>query len=278
MMKRRKVLGKTVLGIILLLFMIIWIYPFLNIVFNSFKSLKDMMTQFMALPQELHFENYSNSWEKLNFLQVMLNTLFVTIVSVGGMIFFGSMAAYKMVRTKTRYSQVFFVIFLIPMLVPFQTIMITLTQIAKLLHLNGSLWGLSVLYWGTGLPFVIFLYHGFIKSVPVGLDESAMIDGASPFQVFFKIIFPLLKPITTTAIVINALYVWNDFLVPLLMVSANKSTRTIQLALYSNFGSQGVKWEVALPGIVIAMIPAVIFFITLQKHIIKGIAAGAVKG
>ena len=277
-MKRRKVLGKTVLGIILLLFMIIWIYPFLNIVFNSFKSLKDMMTQFMALPQELHFENYSNSWEKLNFLQVMLNTLFVTIVSVGGMIFFGSMAAYKMVRTKTRYSQVFFVIFLIPMLVPFQTIMITLTQIAKLLHLNGSLWGLSVLYWGTGLPFVIFLYHGFIKSVPVGLDESAMIDGASPFQVFFKIIFPLLKPITTTAIVINALYVWNDFLVPLLMVSANKSTRTIQLALYSNFGSQGVKWEVALPGIVIAMIPAVIFFITLQKHIIKGIAAGAVKG
>lgn len=278
MMKRRKVLGKTVLGIILLLFMIVWIYPFLNIVFNSFKSLKDMMTQFMALPQELHFENYSNSWEKLNFLQVMLNTLFVTIVSVGGMIFFGSMAAYKMVRTKTRYSQVFFVIFLIPMLVPFQTIMITLTQIAKLLHLNGSLWGLSVLYWGTGLPFVIFLYHGFIKSVPVGLDESAMIDGASPFQVFFKIIFPLLKPITTTAIVINALYVWNDFLVPLLMVSANKSTRTIQLALYSNFGSQGVKWEVALPGIVIAMIPAVIFFITLQKHIIKGIAAGAVKG
>lgn len=278
MMKRRKILGKAVLGIIVLLFMIIWIYPFLNIVFNSFKSLKDMMTQFMALPQELHFENYSNSWEKLNFLQVMLNTLFVTIVSVGGMIFFGSMAAYKMARTKTRYSQVFFVIFLIPMLVPFQTIMITLTQIAKLLHLNGSLWGLSVLYWGTSLPFVIFLYHGFIKSVPVGLDESAMIDGASPSQVFFKIIFPLLKPITTTAIVINALYVWNDFLLPLLMVSANKSTRTIQLALYSNFGSQGVKWEVALPGIVIAMIPAIIFFIALQKHIIKGIAAGAVKG
>ena len=165
-MKKRSV-GSIFLEIVLILFMIVWIYPFLNIVFNSFKTTKDMMTQFMALPQELHFENYINSWQKLNFLPVMLNTLLVTVVSVVGMIILGSMAAYKLARTKTRYSSVFFLIFLLPMLVPFQTIMITLTQVAKFLHLSGSLIGLSVQYWGVSLPFVIFLYHGFVKTVPV---------------------------------------------------------------------------------------------------------------
>lgn len=152
------------------------------------------------------------------------------------------------------------------------------TQVAKQLHLSGSLLGLIVQYWGVSAPFTIFLYHGFVKMIPKELDESAMIDGASTFRLFLQIIFPLLKSITITVVVINELYMWNDFILPLLMISSSKSTRTIQLALYSNFGIHEVQWELALPGLIISVIPAVIFFVSLQKYIIEGVAAGAVKG
>ena len=266
------------LEIVLFVFLIIWIYPLINILLNSFKPVKDMMLQFLDAPKELRFENYVDAWTKLDFSKAILNTFLVTVFSVGGIVLFGSMAAYKLARMKTKLSYVILMICISPMLIPFQTIMITLTQVAKALHLTGSIWGLVIMYWGISTPFTIFLYHGFIKMVPVSLDESATIDGASSFKTFFKIIFPLLKSVTITTIVINALYIWNDFLLPLLMVSSNKATRTIQIALYTNFGIHEVKWTLALPGLIISIVPAIIFFIIMQKHIIKGIAGGAVKG
>ena len=266
------------LEIVLIVFLIIWIYPLINILLNSFKPVKDMMLQFLDAPKELRFENYVDAWTKLDFPKAILNTFLVTVFSVGGIVLFGSMAAYKLARMKTKLSYVILMLCISPMLIPFQTIMITLTQVAKALHLTGSIWGLVIMYWGISTPFTIFLYHGFIKMVPISLDESATIDGASSFKTFFKIIFPLLKSVTITSIVINALYIWNDFLLPLLMVSSNKATRTIQIALYTNFGIHEVKWTLALPGLIISILPAIIFFIIMQKHIIKGIAGGAVKG
>lgn len=188
------------------------------------------------------------------------------------------MAAYKLARSKNKWGKIFFLYFMVPMLVPFQTVMISTTQVAKVLHLSGSLWGLAIMYWGISTPFCVFLYHGFIKSVPTEMDESALIDGASYLQTFWHIIFPMIKPITATAVIINGLYIWNDFILPLILVSGSKENRTLQMAIYTNFGSQGVKWETALPSIVMAILPSILFFIVMQKHIVKGVTAGAVKG
>ena len=266
------------LEIILIIFAVVWIYPFILILFNSFKTVKDMMIHFIEIPWNFQIQNYIMAWSELEFFRALINTFILSAGGVAGIILFGSMAAYKLSRTKTRYSYIILGICIAPMMVPFQTIMITLTQVAKQLHLSGSLLGLIVQYWGVSAPFAIFLYHGFVKMIPKELDESAMIDGASSFRLFFQIIFPLLKSITITAVVINALYIWNDFILPLLMISSNKATRNIQISLYSNFGVHEVRWELALPGLILSVIPAVIFFIALQKYIIEGVAAGAVKG
>lgn len=277
-MRKRKIRNAIIIGILLWFFMLIWIYPFFCLFFNSFKSTKEMMTEFLSLPHIWHWEHYLKAWKALEFGKAFLNTLIVTVAGVVGMVVVDSMAAYKMARTRTKWSQIAFIYFMIPMLVPFQTIMISTTQVAKTLHLNGSLLGLIIMYWGINTPFCVFLYHGFVKSVPREMDESALIDGASYLQTFWYIIFPMLKSITATAVIINGLSIWNDFITPLILVSGSKGSRTIQMAIYTNFGSQGVKWETALPSIVMACIPSIIFFIVMQKHIIRGIAAGAVKG
>lgn len=277
-MKKRKRRNVILLAVFLWLFILLWIYPFVSILFNSFKSTKEMMTEFLALPAAWDFSGYAKAWKSLKLGRAFLNTLFVTVFGVLGLVVFDSMAAYKLARTNSKLSRGLFIYFMIPMLVPFQTVMISTTQVAKNLHLNGSLVGLTIIFWGISTPFCVFLYHGFIKAVPTEMDESARIDGASYFQTFWFIIFPLLKSITATAVIINGLFIWNDFIVSLLMVSGKKELRTIQMAIYTNFGTQGVNWEVALPSIVMAILPTILFFVIMQKHIIKGIAAGAVKG
>lgn len=277
-MKKNKIQNRIFLGLFLYAFMIIWIYPFFSIFINSFKTTKEMMTQFLAFPNIWNVGHYLNAWDALEFGRAFLNTLMVTMMGVFGLVIFDSMAAYKLARSKNKLGKVVFLYFMIPMLVPFQTVMISTTQVAKTLHLSGSLLGLAIMYWGISTPFCVFLYHGFIKSVPSEMDESALIDGATYFKTFWYIIFPMIKPITATAIIINVLYIWNDFILPLILVSGNKESRTLQMAIYTNFGSQGVKWEIALPSIVMAILPSVLFFIVMQKHIVKGVTAGAVKG
>lgn len=277
-MRRRKTRNAILLGIFLWAFIMIWIYPFVSIFFNSFKTTKEMLTEFLALPSTWKLGGYVKAWKSLNLGRLFFNTLFVTVLGVLGLIVFDSMAAYKLARTNSKLSRGLFIYFMLPMLVPFQTIMISTTQVAKILHLSGSLMGLAVIFWGISTPFCVFLYHGFIKAVPTEMDESAVIDGASNLQTFWYIIFPLLKSITATAAIINGLFIWNDFIVSLLMVSGKKQLRTIQMAIYTNFGTQGVNWETALPSIIVAILPTLLFFVVMQKHIIKGIAAGAVKG
>jgi raffinose/stachyose/melibiose transport system permease protein len=266
------------LEIILIIFMLVLIYPFILVFLNSFKTQQDMMLNFLDIPWKIKLTNYVDSWVKLGFFKAMLNSFYLTVGGVAGTVLISSIAAFKLARTNTKLSWWIFAICIAPMMVPFQTIMITLTQVTKTLGLSGSIWGLIIQYWGVCTPFTLFLYHGFVKAIPKELDESALVDGASPFRLFFQIIFPLLKPITTTAVVINSLYIWNDFILPLLMISGSKSTRNIQMALYSNFGSRGVNWELALPALIISAIPAIILFVVLQKYIIEGVAAGAVKG
>ncbi len=257
---------------------VIWIYPLLLILFNSFKPYSVMMSDFLGLPDGISFKMYADTWIKLGFGRLFLNTFTYTLFSVVIVVLAASMAAYKLSRTKTRYSWAVFMLCIMPLMVPFQSYMITLTHMAKNLGLTGSRAGLILIYAGLYMPLATFLYHGFIKTVPVQLDECAGIDGASGLRLFFRIIFPLLKPVTVTVIIIDAIACWNDFMVQLLFVGGKKSLFNIQNALFLQFSNSYTDWEHALPGIIISLVPTVIFFISMQKHILAGVTAGAVKG
>jgi raffinose/stachyose/melibiose transport system permease protein len=237
-----------------------------------------MMSDFLSLPKNISFDIYIETWVKFNFIQLFMNTIFYVLATVTITIVTASMAGYKLSRTKTRYSAAIFMVFILPIMVPIQSYMITVTQLAKKLNLTGNRFGIVVICTGLCLPLAVFLYHGFIKSIPIQLDESASVDGASSFRTFFSIIFPLLTPMTVTIAVIDSIAVWNDFIVQLLFTGGKKQLFNIQNALFAQFSSTTSDWEHALPGIVISLIPIVVFFIFMQKNIISGITAGAIKG
>jgi raffinose/stachyose/melibiose transport system permease protein len=236
------------------------------------------MTNVISLPAKLQFSNYSHVWNLINYPKLFLNNFVITSIAIVGIIAIGSLAAYKLSRTKTRYSGIIYILCIMPMLIPFQSIMITVLKFAKMIHLSDSTWGLGILYWGFGAPLAIFIYHGFVKTIPQEIDESATIDGASTIRLFVSIIFPLLKSVTATLVIINVMWIWNDFLLPLIMVNGSASTKTLTLAAYSFVGQYTTDWQYTMTAMVMAVLPSIIVFIFLQKHIVKGVAAGAIKG
>ncbi len=263
---------------ILILCAAVYIYPVFLMFTNSFKSFKEVLVNVVALPTHLEFANYTHVIEKINYGRLFFNNVAITFTGIMGIVFFSSLAAYILARRNTRFTRAAYMFCIIPMLVPFQTIMITLVKVMKTLHLSGSLLGLGIQYWGFGIPMAVFIYMGFIKTIPRAIDESATIDGASAFSTYVRIIFPLLKPVTATVMVLDVMWIWNDFLLPMLMVNSSPKTKTLTLAAYTFVGQYNTQWQYAMTAMVLALLPSILFFIFMQKHIIKGVVAGAVKG
>lgn len=257
---------------------LVYIYPILLVVNNSFKTFSEVMNNAVALPHNFSLKNYGYVWKYIDYPRLFLNNMTVTLVGVFGIVFIGSMAAYKLSRTNTKYSWYLFIFCITPILIPFQTIMITVLKLAKNLHLTNSVLGLGIQYWGFGAPLAIFIYHGFVKGIPREIDESSLMDGASSFTSFIRIIFPLLKPVTSTIIIINVMWIWNDFLLPLLMVNGSNSTKTLSLAAYSFVGQYTTDWQYTMTAVVMAVLPSILFFIVMQKYIVRGVTDGAIKG
>lgn len=274
----QKKTGRTVLEIVMVILSLLFLYPLFLTIINSLKSFSEVMTDVIALPKNLAFENYSYVWKYINYPRLFLNNTMITVLGLSGIILVSSIAAYKLARTKSRLSAIIYFLCIMPMLIPFQSIMLTVLQLAKSLHLSESTWGLGILYWGFGAPLAMFIYHGFVKGIPQEIDESATIDGASGFRLFFSVIFPLLKSVTTTIVIIDVMWIWNDFLLPLLMVNGSPTTKTLTLAAYTFVGQYTSDWQYAMTAMVMAVIPSIIVFIFLQKYIVKGVVAGAVKG
>jgi raffinose/stachyose/melibiose transport system permease protein len=255
---------------------LIFLIPFYFVLVNSVKPFAAILIDAAAWPEEFLFSNYIKVWEVINFPKAFWNSLIITLFSNIGLVIISSMAAWKMVRTPGKFSKLLFILFVSAMVIPFQTVMIPLMKLGGALHLTNSLHGLIIMYFGFGVPLSLFLYHGFVKTVPVEIEESAMIDGCSPFGVFWRIVFPLLKPITVTVIILNTLWIWNDYLLPLLVLQ-DAELRTIPLAASSFFAQYTKQWDMGLAALVLGITPIIIFFLFLQKHIIKGIAAGSIK-
>ncbi len=273
----KKNLVPNLITVILSVIALVYLYPLILVVINSFKTFAEITINVVALPDKLNLENYVKAFKLMEYPRLFFNTLIATSVGVFGVVLVSAMAGFKLSRTKTTYSWIMLIVLIAPMMIPFHSYMIALVKVAKNLHLTKSPWGLGVLYWGLGAPLALFLYHGFVKSVPRELDDCAMIDGASPMRAFFQVIFPLLQPVTVSVIVINAMWMWNDFLLPLLILSGAKKALTLQLAAYNFFGLYKIEWNYAMAGVLLTIAPAVAFYLALQKHIIKGMVAGAVK-
>ena len=274
----KRSVGLIILEVILILCAAVYIYPVFLMFTNSFKSFKEVLVNVVALPTHLEFANYTHVIEKINYGRLFFNNVAITFTGIMGIVFFSSLAAYILARRNTRITRAAYMFCIIPMLVPFQTIMITLVKVMKTQHLSGSLLGLGIQYWGFGIPMAVFIYMGFIKTIPRAIDESATIDGASAFSTYVRIIFPLLKPVTATVMVLDVMWIWNDFLLPMLMVNSSPKTKTLTLAAYTFVGQYNTQWQYAMTAMVLALLPSILFFIFMQKHIIKGVVAGAVKG
>ena len=228
-------------------------------------------------PKVFVWDNYVKVWGIMKFPRAFSNSLIITVVSNIGLALMSAMAAYRMVRKPSRFNRILLLLFVSAMVIPFQSIMIPLVKVAAELDLMNSRLGLIICYFGFGISLNVFLFHGFIKSIPKEIEEAAVVDGCTPYGVFWKVVFPLLKPMTITIILLNSLWIWNDFLLPSLVLH-DAAIRTIPLQTYSFFGQYTKQWDLALAGLSLGVAPMIIFFLFMQKHIIEGVSAGAVKG
>ncbi len=270
--------GSALVLLVLLGYALFTLFPLFLCLLNSLKTQGAMMRGILSFPERLEFRNYANAFQKTHYLRSLGNTFLAVVVGLAGIILFASMAGYKLSRTRGRLSGLVFGAFVMSMLIPFHSVMITLTAVARRMGVQGTIPGLGVIYIGLGVSMAIFLYHGFVKSIPRELEEAAVIDGSGELRVFFSIVFPLLLPVTATIAILNALWMWNDFLLPLLMLTdARHYTLLLSTTmLFGEFGNND--WSGILATLMMAMLPALLLYVLLQRHIIRGIADGALKG
>ena len=278
-------MSKKIVNSIIFTFMclmvIVFLTPIYFIVLNSFKGKLFISDAPFAIPTSETFAmltNYVNGVTKTGFFSAFLWSLFITVFSVVAIILFTSMIAYYITRVKSKVTSLIYYMFVFSMIVPFQMVMFTMSKLADMLRLNTP-WGMVLLYLGFGAGLSVFMFSGFIKSIPLEIEEASMIDGCNPLQTFFGIVMPILKPTVVTVAILNAMWVWNDYLLPYLVIGVATNYKTIPVAVQYLIGSYGEKDMGAMMALlVLAIIPIVIFYLACQKFIIEGVVAGAVKG
>lgn len=273
----RKKFSHFMIYLLLILAALFWLFPLIMALVNSFKTNGELLTNVMSLPKTIDLKNYIRTVEKMHYLRSFGNTMLLSFLSVTLIILFSALAGWKLCRTKTKLSSAIFSLFVFSMLIPFSSIMIPLYRVVLAFHIKNSLVGLSFVYAGLGVSMAIFLYHGFVKGIPIDLEEAAAIDGCNNIKTFSHIVFPMLKPITATICITNVLWIWNDFLLPLINISDNKKY-SLLLSTNTLFGQYSSDWTAILSALILAAIPVIIFYAIFQKQILKGIADGAIKG
>ncbi len=276
--------GTELFAFVLLL---LFLFPFYIVFINTSKPNILITDTPLALPESwgTMFTNMQTIFDdtRMRYFSSLFNSLIITSFSLVLIGVSSGMAAWVLVRTKTRLSMTLFLFIISGLVIPFQVVMLPLVSLLETLRsFTGFGWrdthhAVIIAYMGFGAPLSVFLFHGFIKSIPMDIEEAAIIDGCSRPQVFFKIILPILKPIFVTLLVLNGMWIWNDFLLPLLIIGRGGSTQTLPLAVANLAGAYVRQWNLLLTALVLSAIPIIILFIFAQKHIIKGMTSGAVK-
>ncbi len=265
--------------IVLLALSVTFLAPIFIVLLNSFKNRFSISQTPFLLPNSETFsgiENYISGIKNTGFPEAFFWSLFITVFSVAAIVIFTSMTAWYITRVKSKITSLMYFLFLSSMIVPFQMVMYTMSKIANILGLDNPA-GLIIIYLGFGAGLSVFMFSGFIKSVPLTIEEAATIDGCNPLQTFWQVVFPILKPTAITVAILNTMWIWNDYLLPYLVIGSDYKTIPIAVQ-YLKGGYGSIDMGALMAMLVLAIIPVVIFYLTCQKFIIKGVAAGAVKG
>ncbi len=278
-MTKKKVLRGIATAVIAIV-AIVWILPIIIVLMDSFKSRTFISLEPFSLPNDqtlVGLENYVQAINRYGFLDAVGWTVFITVGSVAVILICCSMCAWYITRVTSRFSKGMYLLCAISMVVPFQMVMFTLSLVADRLGLDTP-WGIIIIYLGFGAGLAVFMFCGFVKSIPIEIEEAALIDGCSPLRTFFSVVLPIMKPTFISTGILEIMWVWNDFLLPYLVLDTNEY-KTISIVIQFMKGSYGrVDMGAIMAALIMAVIPVVIFYLLCQKHIIKGVAAGAVKG
>ncbi len=254
---------------------LIVIVPFLIVIFNAFKTKSEAINMALSLPETWHFENFKTVWEQGDILHSLKNSLVISVISVAVTVVASSMCAYVISRNRTRVNRFIYVYFAMGLMVPVS--LVSIVKVLRVIGLYNTLPGTMMVFIALIMPLSVFLYYGFITGVPQELDEAAVIDGAGAFRIFTQVIFPLLKPVTVTVIMINFLNVWNDFQIPLYTLPDPDNAVIVQ-KVYNFYGTYTASWNLVSVTILYAILPILVVYIFGQKYIISGMVAGSVKG
>lgn len=259
---------------------LVYVLPVFIVLFNSFKKKTYINIEPFTLPNGQTFvgaDNYANAINQYDFLKAVGWTVFITVLSVLAILVFTSMFAWYITRVRTRFTKTAYLLCVFSMVVPFQMVMFTLSLVADRLGLSTP-WGLIIVYLGFGAGLSVFMFCGFVKAIPIEIEEAALIDGCSPLRLFFSVVLPIMKPTYISVGILETMWIWNDFLLPYLILDTTKY-KTIAIVVQYMKGSYGrVDMGAIMAALIMAVIPVVIFYLSCQKYIIKGVAAGAVKG
>jgi raffinose/stachyose/melibiose transport system permease protein len=267
--------AKKIIFFVGLIASVSYFLPFLLVFLNALKPKYDILANPLAIPTSITWDNFEQALTKMNFFRSLVNSMIITVLSVSTLIIFSSMLAYYLARTKNKFTKTTFLILVASMIVPFQALMIPFMSIfAQFVSLNNRA-ALIFFYNGFGLALSAFLYHGFISKIPTEIDEAAAMDGANELTIFWKIMFPMLRPVTATVAIVNSLWIWNDFLLPRLVLTPE--SQTLPLSTYLFYGQYSTEYGQAMAGLLLAVIPIIVFYLILQKQFISGISTGAVK-
>ena len=278
-MNARKAKHGGLLTFVFTLISLVYVFPIVLVVINSFRKKAYISRKPFAIPTDKMYvglENYVNGIKKTGFVDAFWTSLFITVLSVAIIILCTSMCAWYISRVKNKFTTGLYFLCLFSMIVPFQMVMFTLAKTADTLKLNSP-YSICIIYLGFGAGLAVFMFTGFVKGIPYELEEAAWIDGCSPEGTFFRIIFPLLKPIQVTVLILNGIWIWNDYLLPSLMLGLNGRIKTLPVAVSSFVGSYVKQWDLILTAALLAMIPIIILFLFAQKQIIQGMVEGAIK-
>ena len=275
----KKQSGNTILFLFLLLLSAVFLAPILMVLMNSFKGKLYISDAPFQLPSAVSFAglgNYAQGVEKSGFFSAFGYSLFITVFSVAAIVLLTSMTGWWLTRVKGRFTGGLYYLFVFSMVVPFQMVMFTMSKLANMLYLDNPA-GMVVLYVGFGAGLSVFMFCGFVKSIPIDIEEAAMIDGCNPIQTFFRVVFPIMKPTAITVAILNTMWIWNDYLLPYLVIGSDYKTIPVAVQ-YLRGGDGSVDMGHMMAVLVLAIIPIIIFYIFCQKYIIEGVVAGAVKG
>jgi len=282
-----RIILKNIAEMLTIGLVVLFLVPLFLVLINAAKTNNEIIQTPLSLPTDwsILWKNITNIWANpnLRYSQALVNSTIITVFSLIGITIFSAMAAWVLLRTKTKTSTAIFMLFVAAMVIPFQVVMFPLVkwfgifQSITGIPMLRSYFGIIVAYIGFGSSLSIFMFHGFMKSIPHEIEEAAYMDGCGKFKTFFLIVLPILKPIYVTILILNGIWIWNDFLLPMLVLGKGTPVQTLPLAVNNFAGAFLVSWDLMMTAILMALVPIIVFFLMAQKHIIKGMVEGSVK-